>query len=513
MSKIDTYPPQPAFNTKKFFGIFCLVHLLVWTIIPAMVRGSVPQDTLEGIAWGNQWQLGYDKHPPLAAWLSALATKLGGTVGWPVYLLAQLLTLLTFWAIWRLARRFMPPVYALISVLLLEGIMYYNLLTPKFNPGTLMTPVWALSILATYVALREQKLWQWVLVGMVTAANIYTKYQAPLIILPLMAMLFVTSEGRASFKKPGVYLSVVICTIVLLPHIQWSFVHQFSEVNYALGRTAAGNVNLSLGHKIVNHIWNPINLVISQLGAMAGLILMLIPFYKTKRINLNLNSFDQRFIYIAGLGPMALTVLYSLITGDHVHGTWCTPYFSLFGILALVILQPEITKKNFKRFLIIFSVLFALMPIMRYSSLIVTPYLTHEAKAHTYMPGKNIANSLTEQWHQRYQSKLNYVAGSHYLLVYISAYSKDKPVPYFDWDKKQSDWIDEKAMRQQGAIFTWYITNPKDQHMPKEIKQRFPQAIEVAPQTYPQLTGAKVAPVIIGVAFLPPQSRSHHANK
>jgi 4-amino-4-deoxy-L-arabinose transferase-like glycosyltransferase len=510
MNHIDTYPPQPALNTKKYFWLFCIVHLLIWTIVPAIVRGSVPQDTLEGIVWGNQWQFGYDKHPPLAAWLSALATHIGGTVGWPVYLLAQILIVMTFWAVWRLAREFLPPLYALLSVLLLEGIMYYNLLSPKFNPGTLMTPVWALSILFSYFAIKQQKSWQWLLVGVITAVNIYTKYQAPLIILPLLAMLLVTAEGRKSFKTIWFYLSIILCVLLLLPHIQWSFAHNFEEITYGLNRTDQGNVSINVYHKILNHLWNPIDLALSQVGAIAGLIIMLIPFYKAERINLNINSFDRRFLLFAGLGPLTLTLLYSFITGDKIHGTWCTPYFSLFGILAICMLHPELNKANMKRFTLFFIVIFLLVPIGRYGGLLIGPYITHTAKAHAYMPGKNIADSLTAQWHERYHRKLNYVAGSHYLLAYISAYSKDKPIPYFDWNKKQSDWINEPEMRKQGAVFAWYITNATETSLPINIQKRFPQAIVIAPQTYKKLTGANVKPVIIGVAFLPPEKDKKH---
>lgn len=509
MLKIDTYTPQPRLNTKLFFGIFCLLHLLLWTLIPTFMPGSVPQDTLEGIVWGNQWQWGYDKHPPLAAWLSALATKLGGTVGWPVYLLAQFAILITFWAIWRLGRRFLPPLYALISVLLLEGIMYYNILSPKFNPGTLMTPVWALSIFAAYVALREQKIWQWLLVGIVTAANIYTKYQAPLIILPLFIMLCITPEGRRSFKSIGFYCSILLCFALIIPHLEWSIQHNFIELKYALARTGEDALAPTLLHKIINHIWNPIILLLSQLGAMAGLFFMLIPFYKTKRMDLHLNDFDKQFIYIVGLGPFAITLLISLITGDYLRGTWCTPYFSLFGILSLAILQPEITAKNFKQFLSIFVVFFFLTPVVLYGGLYAGPYITYQAKAHTYIPGKNMATALTNEWHERYHQPLMYVAGEHYLLTYISAYSVDKPVPYFDWDHEQSAWINEADLRKHGAIFIWYITNPhnpQQAYLPEAIKARFPNAIEQPPQTFQKLTHANVEPVTIGVAFLPPES-------
>ena len=91
-------------NPSLYFWLFLMLHTLIWTLGPALIRESLPHDTLEGVTWGLQWQLGYNKHPFLTAWLCAGVTQLFGVVGWPVYLLAQLTVSLTFLAVWQLAK-------------------------------------------------------------------------------------------------------------------------------------------------------------------------------------------------------------------------------------------------------------------------------------------------------------------------------------------------------------------------------------------------------------------------
>ncbi len=68
-------------NAGRAFGWFCVLHVLVWTLVPALMYHNPPKDSLEGIAWGHMWQLGYEKHPFLAPWLTALFTDVFGTVG------------------------------------------------------------------------------------------------------------------------------------------------------------------------------------------------------------------------------------------------------------------------------------------------------------------------------------------------------------------------------------------------------------------------------------------------
>ena len=137
-----------------WFCLICVIHLLFWTLVPYFVRGCLPFDTAESVAWGQQWALGYNKHPPLAAWTSAVAFNLGGVFG--LYLLAQIAIIVSFWAIWKLALRMLTPALALLSVVLLEGNLSLTLVSPNYNPTAILVPLWALTFLCFHVALKKE---------------------------------------------------------------------------------------------------------------------------------------------------------------------------------------------------------------------------------------------------------------------------------------------------------------------------------------------------------------------
>ena len=83
------------------FWLFAAIHLVVWTLIPLWIQPNPPLDTVEVVAWGHEWRLGYPKHPPLVAWLAEAARSIGGVSGvWPIYLLGQLCVVTAFWAVW-----------------------------------------------------------------------------------------------------------------------------------------------------------------------------------------------------------------------------------------------------------------------------------------------------------------------------------------------------------------------------------------------------------------------------
>lgn len=489
------------------FWIFCAVHLIIWTLGPTLFYGNPHMDTIESIAWGYQWEWGYNKHPPLAAWLNALFTIAGGTVGWPVYLFAQLAIVVTFWVVWKLANQITSPVLAFISVFLLEGISYYNFASPKINPNSLMTPLWALAILSFYYALTQKKLYQWILVGVTVGLSMLCKYQSVLIVVAMLIMMVSLKETRANFLSYKPYIAAAVALIIFLPNFIWIVQHDFVPFTYTTGELKSDQI--ALHYPWLRHIFYPILFTIEQAGPLIGFFILLIPFYKCERQQLSVSTFNRYFLIILGLGPFLITILFSVLSGARLYDRWAEPYFSLIGILALVLwLRPLTTAENFKKFLKLVAVVFILMWGARMGYVVIGPHINHKIKTDAQFPGRNIANQLTQIWHDTYHTPLKYIAGSHYLVAYITIYSLDQPVPYFEWNQSESAWIDENKLKKTGAVFAWNAT-PNNPHLPAEIAKRFPQAKELPLQYFSQLISAKATPVTIGVALLPPETDNH----
>src|SRR6266581_393800 len=77
------------------FALFLVLHLVVWTALPTILYPNLPLDLIEALTYGREWQLGYDKLPPLPWWLIEVVYRLVG-VDAVYYLIAQVTVLATF---------------------------------------------------------------------------------------------------------------------------------------------------------------------------------------------------------------------------------------------------------------------------------------------------------------------------------------------------------------------------------------------------------------------------------
>ena len=75
MTKItDAIQQHPAGT----FLAFLALHAVVWTVLPALFFLNLPLDLIEGLLYGREWQLGYDKLPPLPWWMLEATYRLFG---------------------------------------------------------------------------------------------------------------------------------------------------------------------------------------------------------------------------------------------------------------------------------------------------------------------------------------------------------------------------------------------------------------------------------------------------
>src|SRR5262245_43973986 len=112
-------------NPGTTLAILIGAHVLVWTYVPLLICQNLQLDLLEDLALGREWQLGYWKHPPLPWWVADIAYRITGSHN-SVYALGPLAAALCFYGIYLLAREVTDARNALIAVLALEGVHFFN---------------------------------------------------------------------------------------------------------------------------------------------------------------------------------------------------------------------------------------------------------------------------------------------------------------------------------------------------------------------------------------------------
>ena len=159
---VDYARRRPAVVLAWMLGF----HLVVWTLVPALISANLQLDLVEGLALGKEWQLGYWKHPPLPWWVTDLAYRLTGQID-AVYILGPLAAAICLYAVWLLAREVAGETKALIAVAALAAIHYYNISVVKFAHDQMQLPFWALTGLFFWRAIVRGRTTDWMLAGAV----------------------------------------------------------------------------------------------------------------------------------------------------------------------------------------------------------------------------------------------------------------------------------------------------------------------------------------------------------
>ena len=177
-------------ENKKLF-IFLSTHLIIWTLIPAISNHNLPLDTIEALAWGSNLDWGFNKHPPMSAFAVEVFYQIFGSLDWAYYLLSQIFVVSSFYIIYIFAKDFLKNKnHAIISILLLESIFFYNFTTPEFNVNVCQLPFWALSIHYAWKCIENERLKDYALLGLFAGLGILSKYLFVYLIISL-GMFFV----------------------------------------------------------------------------------------------------------------------------------------------------------------------------------------------------------------------------------------------------------------------------------------------------------------------------------
>ena len=140
---------------------FAVVHGLLWTLILIDLKGAQDNqmDVAEAFAWGQKFQLGYGKHPPLAGWVAGLWFSFFPVKDWATYALAMT-TLGTGLVIcWLVALRVVDRRRAFFVVVMLALYPIFNFKGFKYNPDLLQLVTLPLLVLA-YLNAFEKGTWR-----------------------------------------------------------------------------------------------------------------------------------------------------------------------------------------------------------------------------------------------------------------------------------------------------------------------------------------------------------------
>ena len=475
-ASLRTFPRLKAWH---WLTVLCFLQLMFWTLGPWLVRQTLVYDTLESIVWGNLWQWGYDKHPPLTAWLTAFIAGSTENPDLPVYFLAQVCVVVTFWAVWRLGREFLPAHSALLSTFLLLGVTYYSNRVERVTPDTLQSPIWALLVLSFYFAVtesaRSKSIAFWLLSGLLAGLAILTKYQAAVLLICLFVIMVTTNRGMQCWRTAGPWLGIITALTITAPHIHWLMENNFASVSY-LNSNYIDNPTYGQG-RFFDHLIVPVNFLGSTLANLVPLALLAWPLRKLRNTAPANDSFQSRFLTVIALGPLLLTAFFGLITGEELIPRWATPYFAWLPLWLLVTFRIKIDESRFLKTAGICLLTGLLLWSLRIGYLFWKPYITTDYwKADEFLPAREELLRAEALWQAEYPSKLLFLGGQHYHVTGLTAYSQGRVTPFLGLDPRQSRWMTEREFREKGGIIVIRQGNRETSTVRERLQKLYPKA-------------------------------------
>jgi Dolichyl-phosphate-mannose-protein mannosyltransferase len=485
-----------AAHPGRALAAFLGLHITVWTALPALLYPNLPLDLIEALVYGREWQLGYDKLPPLPWWLVQITYQLTGhDVAY--YLLAQVAVAAALAIVWMAARPLVGALGALLSVLIIDGLHYLNYTAAKFNHDVIQLPLWSLAGLSFHRALRTRQTADWLLLGLAIGLSLWAKYFVVVLATPLALFVLADRDARKVLATPGPYLAAAVALIVMAPHLVWLVRNDFLPFAYAEHRAV-----LSRGW--YDHLWHPLQFAVSQFFFLIPSLLIALALFHPRRgtgeppAEVKADAYDYRIVTLLTFGPMATVLAMSGLSGRGTVAMWGYPLWMFFGLWLVLSAHRAFDTMRLSRIVMTWGIVFVGLALAFVANYAVLPRFDHRYRA-VFFPGDDLGRDIAQRYRAATGKPAVYVIGTMWDGGNVAHYAPGRPRVLIDGEPERAPWIDLTDLKRQGAVVVWTDSDPK--MLPAKFAEIAAGAAVQPPFTLPYRRGP--GNVTVGWAIVP----------
>jgi 4-amino-4-deoxy-L-arabinose transferase-like glycosyltransferase len=418
---------------------FAAAHAVLWTLVLCNLKAAqdVHMDVAEAFAWGQKFQFGYGKHPPLTGWIAGLWFRLFPVADWSTYLLAMTTLGCGLVLCWFIALRVVDRRRAFFSVVMLALYPIFNFKGFKYNPDLLQLVTLPLVVLAYLHAFEKRSVRAGLWLGLAGALALMTKYWV-LTMIGAIGLAALLHPDRLNFlRSPAPWVAIATLAAAMIPHVLWLREVDFVPLTYAGDvyglQSRAQNIQLVLGY--IGH----------NLGLLAVPVLLAVPAlcwparWRNPLASVthawspgaggHVNLAQAKNIWliqiIVALGPP----LGALVFTVYMKTDWGISLFFLVPLALLAIPHLRLPRAALFRLAAIW--LAVTLAVLVASPLIAEYEISRNPNASsTYALKSGLARELTEAWHARFNTRWAVVAGTTEIGEPTTFYSPDHPAPF-----------------------------------------------------------------------------------
>lgn len=436
---------NPDTRYRRLTLLYILAFSLIWWLLFSYSRHYLDSaDMVENFAWGQEWQWGTNKHPPVFGWVTAAWFKIFPIGDNAYYLLNEVNLALAFLFLALAMRRFFGWQEILLAVVLASLVSRFG---PdagyKYNANSGQLPFIA-GFLWSFLRALDAKSSRWfVLSGVFAALAILTKYYALVMLAAIWLAILSTTRPPLGFLIKGSMIAGFTALLMAIPHIAWSVQHGWPTLGYMHDAHKLSNAGSNLDY-YQKAITSTFLYVCVAVFAWLGCLI------RAPRNPAGTIQRPPRLGLAILLYGVSLTFVATLLERIDPVPTWFIPLFLFVG-WALVDLTPVSlrtrTLANRSVRVGIAYLVLAVIVVM----VLENKYQNYPAKP-TYALAGSLAKSVTALYHDSYHQPIGYVGGSFPLPYVLSFYSTDHPHGLYGLDLQGSPWVDPQALAKGNKV-------------------------------------------------------------
>ena len=469
-----------TWTKKKIFYLFLLINALLWSFVQ-MLRNVISIDAMEAISWGEMVDFGTNKHPPFSGWLIGGAYNLFGHHDIVAYFLGQICLLIGFIFIYKLAKFFMDDEKAMCASMILSSCYYYTyiIFIDNFNCNFVSMGLWPIITYYFYKSVKESKLLDWTIFGLVSALGVLTKYQV--IFLFFALFLYLILCDRKQFKQKGMYWAILVGSIVILPHVLWLFKTDFFSFIYMAERTEIGSHNTPQILLKFGRLVFPIKFLLDQILSVASCIAVYVFLaLQTKKaeINKNWKTPEAIFILLITFAPILTQGCMAAIENNRIMGIWGSIMVSFTGIFLFYFFPVKFNEKSFSYCVKwVYSLMIAwLIGMIIFSQLQVKRTLSY--------PYQKIMPEINQIWDkQTNNAEFKYVCGHIDYVFQFHIYNDRHPKAVLETFGYKNPWVNHNDIINSGIL----VVGKNENNLKNNVKEMIillPENYKYKPQKY-----------------------------
>jgi 4-amino-4-deoxy-L-arabinose transferase-like glycosyltransferase len=423
---------------------FAVAHAVLWTFILINLKAAqdIHMDVAEAFAWGQKFQLGYGKHPPLSGWVAGVWFRIFPVADWATYALAMATLGSGLVICWLISLRVVDRRRAFFVVVMLALYPIFNFKGFKYNPDLLQLVTLPLVVLAYLNAFEKRSVRSGLWLGLAGALALMTKYWA-LTVIGAIGLAALAHPDRLRFLgSPAPRVAFLTLVVAMIPHLVWLKEVDFMPLVF-VGSTYSLSSRAESAQLVLGYVGHNLALLLVPV-ALASLAsawvppwwatLMRQPLELVTRVwargaNAGVNLSQALNVWIIQIVVAVGPPLGGLIFTVYVKSDWGIPLFFLTPLALVAIPSLRLQKRALFNiaaiWLAVTLTVLALSPYIAARGMAVNPNA-----ASGYGARSELAHELTEAWHTRFHSRWAVVAGTTEVGEPMTFYSPDHPAPF-----------------------------------------------------------------------------------